>query len=222
MKNLIIGCVIILSVGLLGSQAVRAQGTTYLSNVGQPSAGSLAVGSDSWLATGFFTGNNIGGYVLDSVQLGLTDATRNPSGLLAMLYDEGGLSVPAPGSSLGTLNGPSDPTTTGVYTFTPSAAITLSPSKNYYVVLTAGSAVANGAYNWSYAGANSYNPGGGWSSRGGSFFVSSDGSRWGPGSVVGPQYAINATPVPEPGVLSLLGLGALSFLWHRRRAERCR
>ena len=135
-----------------------------------------------------------------------------------MLYDDGGLVGPAPGSSLGALNGPSDPTTTGVYTFTPSATITMSPSTPYFVVLTAGSAVTNGAYKWSYAGANSYNPGGGWSSWGGAFFISSDGSSWGPGSVVGPQYAITATPVPEPGVLSLLGLSALSFLWHRRTA----
>ncbi|HEX5399218.1 MAG TPA: hypothetical protein VFY06_09235, partial [Verrucomicrobiae bacterium] len=37
----------------------RSQGTmNYLSNLGQPSAGGIAVGSNSWVAAGFRTGNN--------------------------------------------------------------------------------------------------------------------------------------------------------------------
>jgi hypothetical protein len=64
--------------GLLAQQLALAQGTTtYLSNLGQASAGSLAVGSDSWLAAPFGTGFNAGGYVLDSAQLSLTDASGN-------------------------------------------------------------------------------------------------------------------------------------------------
>jgi hypothetical protein len=85
-------------------------------------------------------------------------------------------------------------------------------------VLTAGTAVANGAYDWSYVGASSYNPSGGWGGFGG-VLTSSDGSSWLGGYSVNPQYAVNATAIPEPGVLGLLGLGALVFLWHRRKVN---
>ena len=220
MKEIIINSLIVFGLGLLLPQNAKGQGTIpYLSNLAQPSAGNLAVGSDSWLATEFFTGNSVGGYILNSVQLGITDASGNPSGFAVMIYDLGGFGGPAPGNSLGTLNGSPNPATGGTYTYTPAIPLMLSSSTTYFIVLTAGSAVADGAYDWSYAGANSYNPGGGWSSRGGSFFISSDGSLWGPGSVVGPQYAITATPIPEPSVFSLLGFGALGFLWRSKKAK---
>jgi hypothetical protein len=61
MKNLIIGGIIVLAVVLSAPQITQAQGTTYLSNLGEPSTGSLAVGSDSWLAVSFGTGTNVGG-----------------------------------------------------------------------------------------------------------------------------------------------------------------
>ena len=51
MKKTILNGIITIAVALLSSQFVQAQGTmTYLSNVDQASAGSLAVGSDSWVA----------------------------------------------------------------------------------------------------------------------------------------------------------------------------
>ena len=69
MKNLIINGVIVLVFGFLAPQITQAQGTIYLSNLDQPSTGSLAVGSDSWIGVPFLTGNNVGGYVLNSFQL---------------------------------------------------------------------------------------------------------------------------------------------------------
>jgi hypothetical protein len=77
---------IALAVGLSGPQTGEAQGTTYLSNLGGTSSGSTAVGSDSWLAVSFHTGNNPGGYFLDSFQLGINDETGTPSGFTVMLY----------------------------------------------------------------------------------------------------------------------------------------
>src|ERR1039458_2607755 len=101
-------------VGLLAQQIAVAQGTTtYLSNLGQASAGSLAVGSDSWLAEAFRTGADAGGYVLDSVQLSLADASGSPSGFTVMLYATNP-STPAPFSYLTTLHGSLDPVAAGV------------------------------------------------------------------------------------------------------------
>jgi len=225
MKNPIIGGIIVLAVVLSVPQILQAQGTTYLSNLGQPSTGSLAVGSDSWYAALFFTGTNASGYSLNSVQLAMTDASGNPSGFTAMLYAQdysNGFAI-FPGSRLGTLSGSTDPATGGIYTYTDDSNITLSPSTPYFVVLTAGTTVANGAYDWSLAGIDSYNPNGGWGVIGGvsgDYLHSSDSSSWNSTSSGGfPQFAINATAVPEPSSGILLGLGGLGFLWHRRKTD---
>lgn len=220
MKKIIINGVITFAVALVAPQIVQAQGTmTYLSNLDQASAGSLAVGSDSWLAAGFKTGNNASGYLLDSIQLGMTDASGNPSGFTVMLYRPAAGGPLVPGSSLDTLNGSLNPVTAGTYTYTSASSFTLLPNREYYIVLTAGTAVANGAYEWGYAGANSYNPSDGWNSQGGNW-TSSNGSIPSWNSTSGfPQFAINAIAIPEPGVPGLLGLGGLAFLWHRRKAK---
>ncbi len=220
-KIIIVG--IIVSTSILAPQIVRAQGTmTYLSNLGQPSDGSNAVGSDSWLAALFATGTNAGGYALNSVQLGMADASGSPSNFMVMLYTEVGVTGPFPGSSLGTLDGSLNPTTAGIYTFTAVSNLLLSPDTLYYIVITAGTTVANGAYEWNYANTADYNPSGGW--EGGVTFSSSNGSspwiRLGSNPLYDfSEFAINATPIPEPGVLSLFGLGGLAFLWHRRKAK---
>ena len=216
MKKLIIMFV----VTLLASRLVQAQGTIYLSNLGQTSAGSNPVGNNSWLAAGFFTGPNAGGYTLNSVQLGMTDASGSPSGFTVMLYARSGnITTIVPGNSLGTLNGSTDPSTSGVYTYTASG-LTLSPSTHYYIVLTAGTAVANGAYDWSFMNTFSYNPDDSW--EGSVTLGSNNGSSWAWLGGNSPQFdysqfALNATAIPEPSVLSLFGLGGLGFIWHRRR-----
>jgi hypothetical protein len=122
-----------------------------------------------------------------------------------------------PGSGLGSLAGSLNPATGGIYTFTDDSNITLSAATHYFIVLTAATAIANGAYNWSATstpspGFNSYHWGGGQIP----LLHSSNGSSWNSISVIYHQFAINATAVPEPGVLSLFGLGGLGFLWHRR------
>ncbi len=216
MKISICGGIIVLAVALV-PQIVRAEGTmTYLSDLGQPSAGSLAVGSDSWLAAGFSTGTNANGYTLNSIQLGMTDASGNPSNFMVMLYANVGPLAIFPGSSIGTLDGSLSPTTAGIFSYTPDANLTLSPSTFYYIVLTAGTTVANGAYDWSYAGTSSYN--GSWASLGG-IWTSSNGSFSAEAASGYLQFAINAMAIPEPGVFGLLGLGGLAFLWHRRNAK---
>ena len=213
--------IILFVVGLLTQQIIHAQGTlTYLSNIGQPSTGSNPVGSNSWLAAGFFTGTNGSGYLLNSVQLAITDATGNPSGFTVMLYGQAnnpfGVS---PGSSLGTLNGSTDPASSGIYTYTPASDITLSPGKDYFIVLTSGTSVANGAYEWSYVNTSSYNPVGGWITRS-PYFYSANGSSWGASLGSYPQFAINATAVPEPSSSWLVLLGSGILVYVRRTLHR--
>jgi PEP-CTERM motif len=215
----ILPALLAVALALLSWSIAQAQGTvTYLSNLGQPSAGSLSVGSDSWLAAGFFAGTNASGYVLDSIQLAMTDASGNPSGFTVMVYTNRGPSGFSPLGSLGTLNDSLNPVTAGTYTYTPATSLTLSPRTPYFIVLTAGTAIANGAYEWSLAGANSYNPSGGWAAIGG-VWTSSNGS-FGPAPEGGYlQFAISATPVPEPSMLGLLALGGGFVLWRRRKVK---
>ena len=192
---------------------------TYLSSLSQTSTGSPSVGNDSWLAATFGTGNNAGGYSLDSIQLGMADASGTPSGFTVMLYSAISGGATLPGSCLGTLNGSLDPTTAGIYTFTPAASLTLSPHTGYFIVLTGGTTVVNGAYSWSestFPPSSSDN----WSANNFVLHSSNGTSGWSPTPYLGiAQFAINATPIPEPGVLGLFGFGGLAFLWHRRKAK---
>ena len=213
MKKTFIFGIIVLAVALLAPQINQAQETTYLSNLGEPSTGSLAVGSDSWLADGFYTGNNGSGYILNSVQLGMADASGDPSGFTVMIYSSSIIGAEFyPVSSLDTLNGSTDPTTVGIYTYTPAANLTLSPSTPYFIVLTAATAVANGAYDWSYSNYR-YNPSGGWQAPlavgAVDDYQSSNGTDWNLFGDDFSQYAINAAAVPEPSELALGALGTL-------------
>jgi hypothetical protein len=224
MRKTIMNGVIAFVLGLLAPQ-LPAQGTVYLSNLDQASIGSLAVGSNSWGAGVFHAGNNPGGYMLNSVELAMANASGNPSSLQVMIYTAGGGGY-VPFSYVGTLNGSLDPVTAGVYTFTPAVPITFLANDAYAIVLTSGTAVAGGAYEWSYGAANSYNPSGGWHTPPGglaSAWTSSTGSpsSWSLHANGGafPQFAIEATAVPEPGVVSLIILGGLHLVWHRRRAK---
>ena len=209
--------ILVLVIGLLTQQTILAQGTVYISNLGQTPTGSNSVGSDSWIASEIMTGANAGGYLLNSVQLAMVDGSGNPSGFTAMIYSETGVSGFFPGTNLCTLNGSTDPSTTGIYAYTPASNLMLSPSTIYYLVLTAGTTVANGTYEWSLTSPISYNPIDAW--KAGGVWKSSDGLAWLYNSGA-PQFAITATAIPEPGSLTLLSLSGLFFIWRRRLLKR--
>jgi hypothetical protein len=216
-KNLIIVALI----SLVAPQITQGQGTTYVSNLGAPSTGTLPVGTDSWLAADFITGTNAGGYLLNYVQLAIADASGNPSGFTAMLSRQSSNpTATLPGPSLGSLSGSLSPVTADTYLYTPALNMTLLPSTPYFIVLTAATPLANGAYEWNITstisgGYNNYH----WGNQNGVWFDSSDGSHWGAHGGIQPQFALNATPVPEPAVLGLLVLGGSSFLWPRRNGK---
>ncbi len=225
MKKQIVSIIIVFAVALLAPQITQAQGTTtFLSNLGQTSTGSAYVGSDSWLAAGFYTGNNAGGYVLNSVQLEMLNATGNPTGFTVMIYTATGAESPAglPVSSLGTLTGSSDPATSGNYTYTAPSSLSLSSESLYFIVVTAGTTVANGAYEWSYTSTTTDQSMNGWIAS--ITFSSSTGSSSWVGLGGNPnynfsQFALLATPVPEPGILGLFALGGLLVGFQRWKAK---
>ncbi len=216
MKKIISFSIIVAS--LLASRVAKGQGTVYLSNLGDPSTGSATVGSDSWLAASIVTGFNSSGYELNSIQLAMTDATGNPSDFRVMLYTAAiGASV-LPGSNLGNLEGSANPSTAGTYTYAPTADIFLSPNSIYFIMLTADTIVANGAYGWTES--TSYpNSNDGWFG-GGAILHSNDGlDNWHPlGTYC--QYALAATAIPEPTSAFLLLLGSGVLFYVRRAFQR--
>src|ERR1041384_381067 len=217
MKNLIFSGLIVLAVSLSAPQVTQAQGTTYLSNLGQSSSGGLAVGSDSWLAASFFTTTSSSKYALNSIQLAMNDATGTPSGFTVELHEiAGGSSFP--GITVATLSGSSNPSTAGIYTYTVPS--NLSPIISYFIVITAATPIASGAYEWSFSNINAYNQADGWGIPSSTPVLVRGGSSGGWEPVSGsPQFAVNAPPVPEPAVSALLALGGLCFLWLRRKAK---
>jgi hypothetical protein len=207
--------IIVLAFVLSAPQTSHAQGTTYVSTLGLTPTGSASVGSDSWLAQLFQTGTNAVGYLLDSVQLAFTNASGNPSGFKAMIYNNGAApSGVNPGTNLCTLNGSLDPVTTGVYTYTPTSSLALPPRTAYFIVLTAGTPVANGTYMWSVASPGAPSVSDGWGANL-ALRSSSDGSNWRfPTPYTFAQFAISGTPVPESTAIALLALGGGLLLCH--------
>ena len=210
-------CALVSVIWLLRPQTTTAQGTTYISNLDQAAGGSMVVGSDSWLAESFFTGTNLPGYSLSSVQLKTVPASGAASGFSVAIYSNDPNNFRYPGNRLGELTGP-DPAAGGIYAYT-AANITLSPSTYYFVVVTAATSIANGAYSWSYAGVSSYTASGGWQ-LGPYHHSSADGSVWNRTAVPNMHFAVDASPVPEPAVAALMGIGLACLLLGRHKRNR--
>ena len=218
MNNHVIVGAILLAAGFLAPQVTQGQGTTFVSDLGQPSTTSTAIGSDSWLAIGFLTGTNAGGYQLDSAQLGMTNASGIPIDFALMLYSSQ-LGGDYPGTNLGTLTGSLSPLAGGIFTYAPGSSLKLLPSTAYFIVATAGTRIANGAYEWSDANSSVYNQSGGWeaplSVATDYIYESANGSTWVLESVY-PKFAITANAAPEPGIGALFGVCCVSLLTFAR------
>ncbi len=205
MKNLVCGAAIaVLSIPMF----LHAQGTIYFSSMGTPSQGSRLVGSNSWGAAAFQTGNFSGGYSLNSIQLLMGNSVGSPGGFSVRLWD---FQTDQP---ILTLTGP-NPTTAGVHTYNASAFL-MAPSQVYWFVVTSQTSVGTGAFDWSYS--NQHALGDPWS--GGGYNVSSDGLNWTRQAVREFQFAVYASQIPEPSALALCltgGIIAASRFVQRRK-----
>ena len=190
----------------------HGQTSTFFSSLGYNPIGITSISSDSWVGQLFYTGTNASGYLLDSIQLRMENQLGNPAGFSLSIYGDANLPrTLQPGGNLQLLTGP-NPTSAGVYTFTSSGLI-LTPTTAYYLVATSLNPAANGSFRWDYT---TDQPQGGleYMSTGTGFAYSSDGVSWQFSRQHYFQFAINATAVPEPSSLVLLGLGG-SFLFTR-------
>lgn len=204
--------ILCLTAGLLSIQSGQAQGTLFVSNLGQTPTGSATIGSDSWIAQDFGTTVNAPStYTLNSIQLLMNPALGNPSGFSVSIY-----SSLNPVDNLGSLSG-SNPSAGGIYTYT-SSGIILSAGVDYFVVVTAATPIALGSYDWSASSGLTEN---GALYIDDLYFSSSDGSSWtGHGRQNVFQMAINATAAPEPGTLGLLALGGMLIGLRKRLGAR--
>ncbi len=77
----------VLMVWLLLPRFIHAQGTLYVSNLNQQTAGSIGLGSDSWIAQGFYIfATDPNSYLLNSIQLLLNPASESPGGFTVSIY----------------------------------------------------------------------------------------------------------------------------------------
>jgi hypothetical protein len=208
MKTIPFNIVAIVALILMPAHAAIAQGSvTYLSSLNLPSGGFLSVASDRWVAQGFNTGTNSPGYQLDSIELLMGGAAGNPGDFAVSVYSR---SEFFPNDRIAGLDGPTDPTTAGVFEYSGSM-VTLSSATYYYIVVTAAEPMAIASYQWQHvAPATSYEleVKDGWGLSPSA--SSSDGLTWNRvGNVNFFQFAIYATPIPEPSALALCGLGGL-------------
>lgn len=198
---------------------VCGQGSfTYFSTLDTASSNaSLPISQDLWVAQGFLTGDNPGGYTLDSIDLLMGDADGNPGGgFTVSLYSNG---VRIPGENIGTLAGSSDPSVAGIYTYS-GEGLVLEGSTAYFIVASSSSADA-GSYAWKIMELSPRTDPAtiaddGWYAT---FSSRYDGTDWLRGSFGYRQFGINAIAIPEPSTLALIGTGA-AFLALRRRRRR--
>ena len=199
-------------------QLADAQDTVYLSHLGS-STDTIGPGiaSDSWWAVAFETGTAVNGYSLNTIQIRTAGVTGNPSGFQLLLCDD---NAGNPRSSLEPLIG-SAPTSAGVYSFLASG-ITLAPSTVYWVLATSPDPTSSGNTIYWAMNPDTYAGSDGWSldtsfmaNTGGT--ASSDWSHlyWVHVTSGGLTLAISASPVPEPQVYALTGLGLFAFLVRR-------
>jgi hypothetical protein len=213
--------IIVVMAMLLWGASSPGQGIVYLTTFGNATSGNHLVGSNSWEAGEIKTGTNSAGYTLNAVQLLLAGAVGNPGSFSVFLYTNiNSTSALLPGGFYAALSGSNSPATAGIYTFTTTGNVILTPATPYYVVVTSQSGISTGTYQWNYASGSTPFQNEMWAI--GTTYNSTDGQSW---HVSGNffQLAVNATPItasPEPTVITLCALGGGLLLARRFRVKR--
>jgi len=188
----------------------HAQGTLYYSGSGSPVNGETPVDSTSFAGQVFETGNNPGGYELNSVQLPMGDASGSPAGFSLSLYTQGNS---APSQYLGTLTGSSNPSAAEIYSYT-TTGIYLAPSTEYCFVASAATPYPNGVFYWVDLTGAEFSIDG-WKNLGEA--RSSNGINWTEDGRVAFASDIYATAVPEPSIRLLLSFEGIVIMFSKMR-----
>jgi len=142
----------------------------------------------------------------------MASPTGSPDGFAVMIYEEGASGEPS--SEIGALSG-TDPTSGGIYTYS-TGSISLLPATAYYIIVTSATPITTGAFEWEMTTSSGYTSMDGWRTGGIAYGDSSDGSNWNNSRGLAFQFAVSATAVPEPSVVSLVGLGGLALALYYR------
>lgn len=191
---------------ILTTLTAKSQGTLYVSNINEQTVGEDSVSSDKWITQSFLTGTNSAGYILNKVELLMSEPIGEPYGFEVYLYERKPGQI-NPGDKIGELYG-IEPTDAGTYSFD-AEGIYLEPFGNYYTVVTALSPNYEGSYMWCTTS----------NIKGGKDrwiiddmnYISNDGNNW-QGKRYTHQIAVYATPVPETRTMLLVGLGLIGII----------
>jgi hypothetical protein len=195
----------------LAGSAASSQAGTVVSNLGEGETASPFVNGSVWNATSFTT--DVLTYTLNSLTLRLsffdfgggtvtprifTNGSGAPSGVALEVF------------SSQTVNG------SGNFTFA-STGLTLDPNTTYWIALQGGGFDAS-----LWASTSSPAQTGGWTIGDTMLHSTDSGSSWPTTYGFSGQFSVDATPVPEPRSVLLLGMGAMAGLTFLRRSARRR
>lgn len=191
------------SVEIIGNLPGNDGTSTYLN---APSGGANGGGVHDSKAAGFTMPGTA--YTLDSVtfRLNFFDTASVP---VIQIYSNSGTN---PGSLLQTLTNPTLSVGTGNFVFTSPSALTLAAGTTYWVVVW-NNATGLNSFQWMASSPNQTPTG--IATTAGYRFSNGGPPPTGSSSTFN-SYAVNATPVPEPATVAILGLGAFALRRRRR------
>lgn len=206
---------------LLIAISTAKAGTVFSSDFSEPAGftSNITSGSNTF-ATGFTTGSNANFLDLTAVKLSLksTSSTANPIVRLFSSTLLSGTSIPD--APLATLTGPTINNTLSSQTFTFTGSYQMSPSTNYWVVI---SAAGPDSFQWETAGATpTVANASGYSAIGGRRQANLS-SNWTANSSAS-FGMVEVQAIPEPSTIMLAGLGivGVAVADRTRRLRRAR
>jgi hypothetical protein len=186
----------------ISALALSARAGVVFSNDFDDAAGfTLNISSTNSFATGFTTGTNASFLDLTGVKLSLQTSSSSSIPVVS-IFSNGGGNVP--GSLLATLSGPASITNNvSPQDFLFTGNLSLSPSTNYWVVLSASD--PSSSYQWEFAGAApDQQNGSGYAAIGGKRKIGA--GSW-TNNITASAGMVEIQAVPEPSTLILAGIG---------------